>query len=142
MSLLTKEEIKSILPHREPFLFVDEVIELIEKERCVALKHVREDEYYFKGHFPTYPVMPGVLILETMAQVGALTLLTLPQFKGKIGLFTGANKVKWRKQVLPNQTLKIETKIIKLKGVFGFAKAYAYVDDALACEAEISFAIQ
>lgn len=141
MAILDQEQIKEILPHREPFLFVDEVIELKEKERCVAIKHVTKDEYYFKGHFPNYPVMPGVLILETMAQVGAIALLMAPEFKGKIGFFIGANNVKWRKQVLPGDTLKVETVLTKIRGPFGFGSAKAYVNDQVVCEAEISFMI-
>ncbi len=141
MVVLNKEQVKNILPHREPFLFVDEVIELEEKTRCKGIKYVKEDEYYFKGHFPTYPVMPGVLILETMAQVGAIALLNIPEFKGKIGFFTGANNVKWRAQVRPGDKLVVETTITRLRGVFAFASAKAWVLDKLVCEADISFAI-
>lgn len=141
MPVLDREQIKAILPHREPFLFVDEVIELVDKEKCVGIKYVSKDEYYFKGHFPEYPVMPGVLILETMAQVGAIALLKAPEFQGKIGFFTGANNVKWRKQVVPGDTLKIETVLTKIRGPFGFGSAKAWVNDQLVCEAEISFAI-
>ncbi|VEU82165.1 3-hydroxyacyl-ACP dehydratase FabZ [Acholeplasma hippikon] len=141
MALLNREQIKQILPHRDPFLMVDEVIELVDSEKCVGIKYVNKDEYYFKGHFPEYPVMPGVLILETMAQVGAIALLSIPEFKGKIGFFTGANNVKWRKQVLPGDTLKVETVITKIRGPFVFGAGKAYVEDKLVCEAEISFAI-
>lgn len=141
MALMNREEIKAVLPHRDPFLMVDEVIELVDKEKCVGIKYVNKDEYYFKGHFPQYPVMPGVLILETMAQVGAIALLMIPEFKGKIGFFTGANNVKWRKQVLPGDTLKVETNITKIRGAFVFASAKAFVNDQLVCEADISFAI-
>lgn len=141
MALMNRDQIQEILPHRDPFLMVDEVLELVEKEKCVALKYVNKDEYYFKGHFPQYPVMPGVLILETMAQVGAIALLMAPEFKGKIGFFTGANNVKWRKQVLPGDILKVETTLTKIRGPFGFGQAKAYVKDQLVCEAEISFAI-
>lgn len=141
MALMNKEQIKEILPHRDPFLLVDEVVELVVKEKCVGIKYVNKDEYYFKGHFPNYPVMPGVLILETMAQVGAIALLSIPEFKGKIGFFTGANNVKWRKQVVPGDTLKVETVLTKIRGSFGFGSAKAWVNDELACEADISFAI-
>ncbi len=141
MALMNKEQIKEILPHREPFLLVDEVLELETSHKCVALKYVNIDEYYFKGHFPGHPVMPGVLILETMAQVGAIALLSVPAFKGKIGYFTGANDVKWRRQVLPGDVLKVETILTKIRGNFGFGSAKAWVDDQLACEAQISFAI-
>lgn len=141
MALLNKEQIKEILPHREPFLLVDEVLELETSQRCVALKYVNIDEYYFKGHFPGHPVMPGVLILETMAQVGAIALLSVPQFKGKIGYFTGATDVKWRRQVLPGDVLKVETVLTKIRGSFGFGSAKAWVGDQLACEAQISFAV-
>lgn len=141
MALLNKEQVKNILPHRDPFLFVDEVLELEDRKRCLAIKYVNKDEYYFKGHFPTYPVMPGVLILETMAQVGAITLLNIDEYKGKIGFFTGANNVKWRGQVRPGDVLKVETTMTRIRGVFAFASAKAWVSDTLVCEADISFAV-
>jgi 3-hydroxyacyl-[acyl-carrier-protein] dehydratase len=142
MAFYNKEQIKTILPHREPFLLVDEIVELKERERCVGKKYVSIDEYYFKGHFPGKPVMPGVLILETMAQVGAVALLSVDEFKGKIGYFTGANNVKWRRMVVPGDVLTIEVVLTKLRGSFGFGDAKAYVDGQLACEAEISFVVQ
>ncbi|HHX75923.1 MAG TPA: 3-hydroxyacyl-ACP dehydratase FabZ [Acholeplasmataceae bacterium] len=141
MALLNREQIQAILPHRDPFLMVDEVLELVEKEKCVGIKYVKAEEYYFKGHFPQYPVMPGVLILETMAQVGAIALLSIPEFKGKIGFFTGANNVKWRKQVRPGDTLKVETVLTRIRGAFGMGSAKAWVGEELVCEADISFAI-
>lgn len=142
MALMNREQIMAVLPHRDPFLMVDEVLELDDKERCLAVKYVRPEEYYFKGHFPEYPVMPGVLILEMMAQVGAIALLRIPEFQGKIGFFTGANNVKWRRQVRPGETLTVETKLTKIRGPFVFGEAKAWVDGQLACEAEISFAVQ
>src|SRR5690606_2807635 len=141
MPLLDKEAIKGILPHRDPFLLVDEIEELVVKEKCVGIKYVNADEYYFKGHFPQKPVMPGVLILETMAQVGAVALLSVPEFHGKIGYFTGANNVKWRKQVVPGDVLRIEVVLTKLRGAFGFGEGKAYVNGQLVCEADISFAV-
>lgn len=141
MKTLKKADIEKILPHRDPFLLIDEITELVEKEKAVGIKYVSADEYYFKGHFPQKPVMPGVLILETMAQVGAVALLSVPEFKGKIGYFTGVKEAKFRKQVVPGDVMTVECVLTKLRGAFGFGSAKAYVDGALVCEAEISFAV-
>jgi 3-hydroxyacyl-[acyl-carrier-protein] dehydratase len=139
---LSKEEIMEIIPHRDPFLLIDEILEMEIGKRAVAIKHIKEDEYWFKGHFPKYPVTPGVLILEMLAQTGAVALLAMPENKGKIGFFGGADKVKWRKQVLPGDTLRLEVEIMKMKGPVGTGNAIATVDGKKACTAEITFAIK
>lgn len=135
------KEIREILPHRYPFLLVDKITEMEEGKRVKGYKNVTINEPFFQGHFPEYPVMPGVLILEALAQVGAVAVLSMEQFKGKNPLFAGADKVKWRKQVMPGDKLELECEIIKIKGPIGIGKAVATVDGKKACEAEIMFAI-
>lgn len=139
--MLKLDDIKKILPHRDPFLLIDEVTEIEPLKRAVGKKYISKDEFYFKGHFPEYPVMPGVLILETMAQVGAVALLSDESFKGKIAFFAGVDGAKFRRQVRPGDTLVVECELTRLRSVFGVGKAYAYVDDQLVCEATLSFAI-
>ena len=135
------KEIREILPHRYPFLLVDKITEMEEGKRVKGYKNVTINEPFFQGHFPEYPVMPGVLVLEALAQVGAVAVLSMEQFKGKNPLFAGADKVKWRKQVMPGDKLELECEIIKIKGPIGIGKAVATVDGKKACEAEILFAI-
>ena len=113
--LLNKEEIKEIIPQREPFLMIDEVEEYTPGESAVAYKNVSEDEYYFKGHFPGNPIMPGVLIVESLAQTGAVAILSMEENKGKNALFGGIDKLRFKKQVVPGDRLKLEVKIIKKK---------------------------
>lgn len=139
--LLNLEQIKAILPHRDPFLLIDQINEIIPSKKAVGQKYISKDEFYFKGHFPNHPVMPGVLILETMAQVGAVALLSEPKFSGKIAFFAGVEKAKFRKQVRPGDTLVVECELVKLRSVFGVGEAKAYVDGNLVCEATLSFAI-
>ena len=135
------KEIREILPHRYPFLLVDKITEMEEGKRVKVYKNVTINEPLFQGHFPEYPVMTGVLLLEALAQVGAVAVLSMEQFKGKNPLFAGADKVKWRKQVMPGDKLELECEIIKIKGPIGIGKAVATVDGKMACEAEIMFAI-
>ena len=139
--MLDVKQIQEILPHRYPFLLVDRILELEEGRRAVGIKNVTINEPYFQGHFPGHPVMPGVLIIEAMAQVGAVAVLKLPEFAGKIALFAGIDKARFRRQVLPGDQLRIVAEIIKLRGNIGKAKAMAYVDGELAAEAELMFAI-
>ncbi|MCR3906384.1 MAG: 3-hydroxyacyl-ACP dehydratase FabZ [Tenericutes bacterium] len=138
---LNKEEIKQIIPHRHPFLFLDEIIELESLKYGVGVKYVTEDDYFFEGHFPGKPVMPGVLIIESLAQVGAVILLSDPQYKNNIAYFTGIQKAKFRKSVVPGDKLILKCELTKIRKSFGFGLARAYVNDQLVCEAEISFAI-
>src|SRR3989339_1273044 len=138
---LTQDEIKAIIPHRDPFLFIDEMIELESLHKGVGIKYVKPEEPFFQGHFPGKPVMPGVLIIESLAQVGAVILLSHPDYKGKIAFFTGIQNAKFRKSVLPGDKLMLECTLTKIRSSFGFGKARAYVGDQLVCETEISFAI-
>lgn len=139
--MLTAQQIKEILPHRYPFLLVDKIIE-ITPEKVVGIKNVTINEPFFQGHFPQKPVMPGVLILEALAQVGAVLVLSKEENKGKIALFAGIDKCRMRRQVEPGDTLRLEIEVIKLKGPIGKCKAQAFVDENLACEAELMFAME
>lgn len=139
---MTKTEIEAIIPHRDPFLLLDEVIELETMKHATALKYVSADEYYFKGHFPQKPVMPGVLVVEALAQAGAVVILSDPKYQGKIAYFTGLKRVKWRKSVFPGDTLVLKVEITKIHGAFGAGSGKAYVNEHLVCEADIMFAIQ
>jgi len=136
------EEIKQTIPHRYPFLLVDKVLEVEEGSRVVAIKNVTINEPFFQGHFPDYPVMPGVLIIEAMAQVGAIAMLGKEENKGKIGFLAGVDKCRFKRQVKPGDQLKLEVEITRLKGAIGKGKGRATVDGEVACEAEIMFAIQ
>ena len=139
--MLNKEEIKNIIPQREPFLMIDEVEEYIPGESATAYKNVSLDEYYFKGHFPGNPIMPGVLIVESLAQTGAVAILSMEENKGKNALFGGIDKLRFKKQVVPGDRLKLEVKIIKKKGPIGIGEAIATVDGKIAAKGELTFAI-
>lgn len=141
MSILTIEEIKAIIPHRYPMLLIDRVEELEAGKRIVAKKNVTANEPFFQGHFPMEPVMPGVLIVEAMAQAGAVALLSLEDFQGKTAYFGALDKVKFRKKVVPGDSLLLEVEIQKIKGSAGVGKGIAYVDGKKACEAELTFMI-
>lgn len=136
------QQIKEIIPHRYPFLLVDQITEIEEGKRAVGKKNVTINEPFFQGHFPDYPVMPGVLILEALAQTGAFAMLMKEENKGKIGFLAGVDKCRFKRQVTPGDTLKLEVEIVRLKGPIGKGKATATVDGELACEAEITFAIK
>ena len=140
--LYNQEQIKEVIPHREPFLLIDAIEEYVEKESVVAIKPVTGDEDFFRGHFPEYKVMPGVLILEPLAQAGAFVVLSMDEYKGKIAFFAGADDVKWRRQVRPGDVLKLCVKVEKFKLGFGIADAVAYVGEEIACTAKIKFAAQ
>lgn len=142
MSLMTQEEIKKIIPHRDPFLLIDTIEEMEEGKRVVATKYMKEGEFWFKGHFPDYPVVPGVLMLEMMAQAGAVSMLALPENKGKLGFFGGVKEAKFRRQVVPGDLLRIEVEIIKVKGPVGVGKGVCTVNGEKAVSAEITFAIK
>lgn len=138
---LTTQEIMEILPHRQPFLLIDTIEELVPGARAVAKKNVTFNEPFFAGHFPGNPVMPGVLIIEALAQTGAVAILSQPEWKGKTAYFAGISQAKFKQKVLPGDTLMLETEIIKVKGPIGVGKAVARVDGRLACSAELTFAI-
>lgn len=139
--MLNSEEIKEIIPQREPFLMIDEVEAYTPGESAVAYKQVKEEEWYFKGHFPGNPIMPGVLITESLAQTGAVAILSLEENKGKNALFGGIDKMKFKKMVVPGDTLKLEVKIIKQKGPIGVGEAIATVEGKLVAKGELTFAV-
>ncbi|CQR46184.1 3-hydroxyacyl-[acyl-carrier-protein] dehydratase FabZ [Paraliobacillus sp. PM-2] len=140
--MLDIQQIKETIPHRYPFLLVDEIVELDGEKRVVAKKNVTVNEPFFQGHFPDYPVMPGVLIVEALAQTGAVAILSKEENKGKIGFLAGIDKCRFKRQVKPGDQLRLEVEITRLKGPVGKGKAIATVDGELACEAEIMFAIK
>lgn len=139
---LNKEQIMELIPHRDPFLLIDEIEEMEPGVRVVAYKYMKPDEFWFKGHFPDYPVVPGVLMVEMMAQAGCAAMLALPENKGKLGFFGGINNAKFRRQVVPGDKLKIEVEITKVRGAVGFGKGLCTVDGEKAVSAEITFAIK
>lgn len=141
MAMLSTVEIMDILPHRQPFLLIDTVEELEPGVRAVATKNVTFNEPYFVGHFPGNPVMPGVLIVEALAQTGAVAILSQPEWKGKTAYFAGIDKARFKQKVVPGDVLTLETEIIKIKGPIGIGKAVARVNGKLACSAELTFAI-
>lgn len=139
--MLSKEEIKRIIPQREPFLMIDEVEEYISGEMAIAYKDVNESEWYFKGHFPGNPIMPGVLITEALAQTGAVAILSLEENKGKNALFGGIDKMKFKKMVTPGDRLKLEVRIIKKKGPIGVGEGIATVNGDVVAKGELTFAV-
>ena len=139
--VLNSNEIQKIIPHRYPFLLVDRIIELESGKKAVGIKSVSANEMYFCGHFPKEHVMPGVLIIEALAQVGAVAILSEEENKGKIAYFAGIKQAKFRQKVIPGDCLRLETEIIKVRGSVGIGKATAYIDDNVCCEAELTFAI-
>ena len=134
-------DIQSVLPHRYPFLLVDKMIEVVPGERAKGIKNVTINEPFFQGHFPGYPVMPGVLIVEAMAQVGAFVLLSMEEHKGKIALFAGIDNMRFKKQVVPGDVLEIEMEIGKMRGPIGKGRGTAKVDGKIAATGELMFAI-
>ncbi|MFB1082127.1 3-hydroxyacyl-ACP dehydratase FabZ [Jeotgalibacillus sp. JSM ZJ347] len=140
--MLDTQQIKEIIPHRYPFLLIDKVVEIEEGKRAVAIKNVTANEEFFNGHFPDYPVMPGVLIVEALAQTGAVAMLKQEDYKGKLAFFTGIDNCRFKRQVKPGDQLRLEVEIIRIKGPIGKGKATATVDGEVACETEIMFAIK
>ena len=139
--MLNKKEIKEIIPQREPFLMIDEVESFEPGQSAVAYKNVNKEEYYFKGHFPGNPIMPGVLMVEALAQTGAVAILSMEENKGKNALFGGIDKLKFKKQVVPGDRLKLEVKIIKRKGPIGVGEGIATVNGNLVAKGEFTFAV-
>ncbi len=139
--MLGIKEIQEIIPHRHPFLLVDRIEELEPGVKAVGYKAVTYDESFFKGHFPEEPVMPGVLMVEALAQVGAVAILSVPENKGKTAYFGAINSCKFKKKVVPGDIIKLECELIKVKGPVGIGKATATVDGKVAVAAELTFAI-
>ena len=139
--MLDIKEIEKIIPQRAPFLMIDRVEECVPGESVIAYKNVNINEWYFQGHFPGMPIMPGVLITEALAQTGAVAVLSLEENKGKNALFGGIDKLRFKKQVVPGDVLKLEVKIIKSKGPIGVGEAIATVDGKVAVKGEITFAL-
>ena len=138
--MLNKEQIMEIIPHRPPMLLVDEVTEM-DAEHAVGTLHLTGDEFFFQGHFPGRPIMPAVFHLEALAQVGAVLLLSLPEFQGKTAVYTGIDKAKFRNMVSPGDTLQIEIQVVKRRGTMAVAQGIATVNGKKAAEAEIKCAV-
>lgn len=138
--MLDIQQIQEVIRHRYPFLLVDRVLELEEGKRAVAIKNVTINEEFFNGHFPNYPVMPGVLIVEALAQVSAIIMLTKEGNQGRLGLLAGIDNCRFKKQVKPGDQLRLEVEITRLKGAIGKGRGMATVDGEIACETELIFA--
>lgn len=134
-------DVQALLPHRYPFLLVDRIIEVVPGERAVGIKNVTINEPFFQGHFPGRPIMPGVLILEAMAQVGAVAILAAPENKNRLALFTGIDNLRFKRQVLPGDTLRLEMEILKMRGPVGKGRGMATVDGRVAAAGELMFAL-
>ncbi|AHF08257.1 3-hydroxyacyl-ACP dehydratase FabZ [Desulfitobacterium metallireducens] len=139
--MLDSKEIQAIIPHRYPFLLVDRIVELEEGKRAVGIKNVSANEPFFQGHFPGYPVMPGVLIMEALAQVGAVVLLKMPEYAGHLAFYAGLDEVKFKQQVIPGDQLRLEVELLKMRHGIGVAEGKAYVDDKIAAQGIMKFAV-
>lgn len=138
---LTPHDILKILPHRYPFLLVDRIIKMEDYRRVIGIKNVTFNEPFFSGHFPGAPIMPGVLIVEAMAQVGGVVVLSIPEWQGKLPYLTGIDKMRFRKPVIPGDQLVIEVEVINMKANIGKVSAEAKVDGQLVAQGELLFAI-
>lgn len=139
--MLGSREIQQIIPHRWPFLLVDKVIDLQPGEGAIGIKNVTAGELCFQGHFPDYPIFPGVLIIEALAQVGAVAVLSVPENKGRIVLFAGVDKFRFRGPVFPGDSLRLEVKFTKMRGPIGKGTAKATVEGKTVAEGELTFAL-
>lgn len=138
--MLDINEIEKLIPHRFPFLLIDRILEIDEGKRAVGIKNVTMNDYFFQGHFPGKPIMPGVLMIESMAQLGACALMQSDKFKGKLLVLTGVNRCKFRGTVVPGDQMRIEIQFSEMKMGMGKGKGKITVDDKLICEAELMFA--
>lgn len=141
MDVLDTKDIMDIIPHRYPFLLVDKVIEMEPGRRGVGIKNVTYNEPFFQGHFPGQPIMPGVLIVEAMAQLGAVIVLSLPENQGKLAFFAGIDGMRFRRQVVPGDKLRLEVEITRMRGTIGKGVGKAFVDGEIAAEGNIMFGI-
>lgn len=141
MTALDAEQIKALIPHRYPFLLIDRVVELEAGQRVVAIKNVSLNEPFLQGHFPDYPVMPGVLIVEALAQAGAVLVLSDPRFAGQIPFFARIDNCRFRQQVRPGDTLRLQMEVTSFRPPVGKGHATAFVEDRLVCEADLTFAL-
>ncbi|OQP06619.1 3-hydroxyacyl-[acyl-carrier-protein] dehydratase FabZ [Geobacillus sp. 46C-IIa] len=139
--MLDIQQIQSIIPHRYPFLLVDRILDIDEGKRAVGIKNVSANEAFFAGHFPEYPVMPGVLIVEALAQVGAVVLLQSEDNRGRLAFFAGIDNCRFKRQVKPGDQLRLEVEILRARGAIGKGKGVATVDGELVCETELMFAL-
>jgi 3-hydroxyacyl-[acyl-carrier-protein] dehydratase len=139
--MLDTKQIMAIIPHRPPILLVDRVLEMEPGKRAVGIKNVSANEPVFQGHYPGNPIFPGVLILEAMAQTGAVALLSIPEYAAKVPLFAGADEVKWKRPVYPGDQLRLEVEIVAMKRGVGIGNGRAYVGDELKAEATLKFAL-
>ncbi|UAL47174.1 3-hydroxyacyl-ACP dehydratase FabZ [Sutcliffiella horikoshii] len=139
--MLEINEIKAIIPHRYPFLLIDRIVEIEEGQRAIGIKNVTANEEFFNGHFPEFPVMPGVLIVEALAQVGAVAMLKKEENKGRLAFFTGIDNCRFKKQVVPGDQLRLEVEMTRVRGSIGKGKGVATVDGQLVCELEMMFAL-
>jgi 3-hydroxyacyl-[acyl-carrier-protein] dehydratase len=139
--LLNKSQIEEIIPHRDPFSLLDRILEMVPGEYAIAEKDILETLDVFKGHFPGYPVYPGVLQLEAMAQTGAAAILAHPDNQGKVVLFAGVDNVRWKKPVVPGDVLRLETRMAAMRGPIGKGEAKAYVGSTLVCSGTLTFAV-
>ena len=140
--MLNINDIKKIISHRYPFLFIDYITELVPGERAVGYKNVSANEPFFQGHFPQEMVMPGVLVVESLAQVGAVAILVQKENRGKLVYFGGINKAVFKRKVIPGDCLRLEVEIIRRKGLFGLGRGTATVDGQIAVKAELLFALE